>query len=390
MLQAGKERGLRELDRFARRDETGAGGAGEEGRAGAVSLVVLPMARAGVLGSAVVEAATGRKCRGGHQQEQQDDEKAFHAAKVMVPARALKSKTTALLQPHRKNVPSSCNLSVPLSHYWCKRTTYAVCCHRLARPGRGLRAAHSEKLAHLRRHLARRHICPRTFCCCRSRLPAVPLEAKPAGRAPQQPPAAGCGGDRRHIHVPPRPAREIQSHLAGRHPWPAGCGRFRGPDLFTTLIPMRIFGHPIHPLLVHFPTALFPVDFVLLLFYRHSGTASYYTASWYCLCAGVAGGAAALLTGLIDGVGVFRRQKEALPALLYHASLNAFVLLSYGVLAAKAAPHFPEPFRADNTGILIRVILLAALIFGNYFGGRLVYTYRVGIQNKSHDHPTIH
>ncbi|TCZ67199.1 hypothetical protein [Flaviaesturariibacter aridisoli] len=105
------------------------------------------------------------------------------------------------------------------------------------------------------------------------------------------------------------------------------------------------------------------------------------TASSHFRCAAVAGGAAALLTELIGSVGVFRRQKEALPALLYHAA-RAFVLLSYGLLAAKGARHFPEPFRAAKTGVMMRVILPAALIFGNYIGGPLVYTYRVGIQKK--------
>src|SRR4051812_15458459 len=113
---------------------------------------------------------------------------------------------------------------------------------------------------------------------------------------------------------------------------------------------MRVFQHPVHPLLIHFPSALLPMEFVLLLLYRHYGTASFYEASFYCLCGGVAGGAAALLTGLIDSISLARTNRASLPTLLYHAALNGTVLLAYGVLLGKVAPPFPQPLLADTRG----------------------------------------
>ena len=63
---------------------------------------------------------------------------------------------------------------------------------------------------------------------------------------------------------------------------------------------MKIFGHPLHMMLIHFPTALLPMDFLLSFFAYYNKDSSFLTAAFYCLAGGVLAGGLAIITGLID------------------------------------------------------------------------------------------
>lgn len=140
---------------------------------------------------------------------------------------------------------------------------------------------------------------------------------------------------------------------------------------------MRILGRPVHTWLVLFPTALLPMEFVLLLLYRHSGMVSYHHAACYCLYGGVLGGCAALLTGVPDSLAVARHHKAALVTLLYHASLNALVLLAYAVLLGSEMTHVATG-TVFGKALVLRGALLLLLLAGNYLGRRLVCHHHVG------------
>ncbi|RYY90172.1 MAG: DUF2231 domain-containing protein [Chitinophagaceae bacterium] len=146
---------------------------------------------------------------------------------------------------------------------------------------------------------------------------------------------------------------------------------------------MRILGHPVHPLLVHFPTALLPMEFALQALYRNTQDFSNYNASYYCLWGALIGGAGAVLTGLVDSFAVAREKRKALPTILYHAALNAIVLLAYALLLSKEASLFPNAY--NGGGLWLRGILLALLFFGNYLGGKLIYHFGAGIKIQDHD-----
>ncbi|RYY94888.1 MAG: DUF2231 domain-containing protein [Chitinophagaceae bacterium] len=146
---------------------------------------------------------------------------------------------------------------------------------------------------------------------------------------------------------------------------------------------MKVFGHPVHPLLIHFPTALLPMDAVLTHLYCATGNESYYMAGAYCLWAGTALGLLAMVAGLIDALGIDRTDKPALLAALYHGFLNGLILLVYAVIAWRSAEAFPTPVLAGQQGAIVKSILVLALFVGNYLGGKLIYTHGIGI-NKKH------
>ena len=146
---------------------------------------------------------------------------------------------------------------------------------------------------------------------------------------------------------------------------------------------MKLFGHPVHPLLIHFPTALLPMDLGLSVLYYTTADASFYQAGAYCLWAGAALGILAAVTGLIDFIAIPRADKTAVALALYHGFLNGLLILIFAVIAYKSWQSFPSPFLVGIKGLIIKSILVITLFVGNYLGGRLIYTHHIGINFKT-------
>ena len=145
---------------------------------------------------------------------------------------------------------------------------------------------------------------------------------------------------------------------------------------------MKLLGHPIHPLLIHFPTALLPMDLGLSVLYLSTGNESFYQAGTYCLWAGAVLGLLAMATGIVDLTSLPRSNKKAFTLGLYHGFVNGGLLLVFAVIAYKAWQVFPSPFLAGKTGVVLKAVLVFSLFVGNYLGGRLIYTYHIGINFK--------
>jgi uncharacterized membrane protein len=142
---------------------------------------------------------------------------------------------------------------------------------------------------------------------------------------------------------------------------------------------MRIFGHPIHPLLIHFPTALLPMDFVLSSLYLITGNVSFYNAGAYCLWAGTTAGLLAMFTGLIDLAGIPRSNKAALALAIYHGAVNGLIILIFAIIAYKSWQVFPLISMASFAGVTVKGFLVFALFIGNFLGGKLIYTHHIGL-----------
>jgi uncharacterized membrane protein len=142
---------------------------------------------------------------------------------------------------------------------------------------------------------------------------------------------------------------------------------------------MKFAGHPIHVMVIHFPAALLPMELGLsALAYYHSNT-SFSQAAFYCLLAGVAIGLLAMLTGLIDLVRIPKEEKEALGTGLVHGFINGVIILTYAIFAYRAWKSGTAA-AIPSTGMLVfKCILVICLFTGNYFGGKLIYKHRMGL-----------
>ncbi len=144
---------------------------------------------------------------------------------------------------------------------------------------------------------------------------------------------------------------------------------------------MKILGHPIHLMLIHFPTALFPMDLVCSIINYYTGNTSFIDASFYAICGGVIFGWFAVAFGLFDLTGVISKSPNAIKSALIHGGLNIIVVIAYTVLAWLQYKRYPL-LEADSLMTLsVKVLVNIFMLAGNYFGGRLILKYKVAVQD---------
>jgi uncharacterized membrane protein len=144
---------------------------------------------------------------------------------------------------------------------------------------------------------------------------------------------------------------------------------------------MKILRHPLHVMLIHFPTALLPMELVLSFLFYRTGNTSYGSAAFYCLAAGVGTGMLALITGFIDLV-MIRNNKTALNVAFIHGGINATALLAYSVFAYKGWTLYPSLQTPNTLSLAVKLALVLFLLVGNYLGGRLIFKHHVAIETQ--------
>jgi uncharacterized membrane protein len=138
-------------------------------------------------------------------------------------------------------------------------------------------------------------------------------------------------------------------------------------------------GHPLHPQLIAAPAALLPFTLVLDLLFRRTGKRSYREAAYYSLVGGVAGGAAAGVSGAMDYLTIPSESHEKQVANV-HAGLNVALLTASVVnlvLRSRGddARH-PLPFA-------LSALAAAGVLVSSWYGGHLVYEHGLRVKGKS-------
>lgn len=140
---------------------------------------------------------------------------------------------------------------------------------------------------------------------------------------------------------------------------------------------MRLFGHPVHPMLVHLPIALWvsatACDGLSLV-----GVSQAWPLAWLCMAAGLTAALPAMAAGLADFAGL---DENAVPTALRHMMLMGLAWSAYLaalLLRSDGLAVMPTPVPPAMAVGLAGFILL---IVGAAQGGRLVYTLGVGVRS---------
>ena len=136
-------------------------------------------------------------------------------------------------------------------------------------------------------------------------------------------------------------------------------------------------GHPIHPMLVPFPIALWifslASDFIYLFGF---GGPVWKDIALYTIVAGVGGGLAAAVPGYLD----YRAITEPLTAKIAerHMIINVSLVLLFSInvlLRLSTGPHAIAP-------VVLSVVGVGGLVISGWLGGELVYVKGVGVQDQ--------
>jgi uncharacterized membrane protein len=137
-----------------------------------------------------------------------------------------------------------------------------------------------------------------------------------------------------------------------------------------------MFGHPLHPAIVHFPIAL--------LF-----SATYADAAWMAglshdahiaavlMAGGLAMGLAAMGAGLLD----FTRLDDAVvPHALQHMAAVGTAWLGYAVALYLRRDVLSGGTDLGSATLALSLVSALVLAFGGWLGGRLVFTFGAGVR----------
>jgi uncharacterized membrane protein len=146
--------------------------------------------------------------------------------------------------------------------------------------------------------------------------------------------------------------------------------------------PASIAGHPIHPMLIPFPIALWVFSLVADIVYLWRGNIGWeWMASWT-LLAGCIGAIAAAVFGLIDYFSI--KDKEVTKVANWHARFNVLALLLF---AASWYLRRGVAFESDNSKLTIPIILsvvgVIAVTISGWLGGELVFKYGVAVNPQN-------
>ena len=144
-------------------------------------------------------------------------------------------------------------------------------------------------------------------------------------------------------------------------------------------------GHPLHPILVHVPMAMWPgaLIFDLLSKWQIGGNAMVRLS----FCAIVFGLLASLLAvpaGVVDWSGI-KKEKPAWKIGLYHMILNLLVGLLFAINLGLRVQTFREASTVAGAPLLLSILGTALLIGSAYLGGMMTYTYGISVARMSKD-----
>ncbi|MEP7323237.1 MAG: DUF2231 domain-containing protein [Saprospiraceae bacterium] len=144
---------------------------------------------------------------------------------------------------------------------------------------------------------------------------------------------------------------------------------------------MKIFGHPVHIMLIHFPSALFPVHVLFAILGKYTFSVELIKAGFYVNTIGCLLGWLAFIFGVFDLFWVFKNRTSLVQKVLIHGGVNSIVLIGFTIFTLIQIKRLPD-FTEDSIWIiLIKSTLILLLLVGNYLGGNLVLKHKIGVES---------
>jgi uncharacterized membrane protein len=149
--------------------------------------------------------------------------------------------------------------------------------------------------------------------------------------------------------------------------------------------PASIGGHPVHPMIIPFPIALWVFSLVADVIYLWRGNPVWrdYVA-FYALLGGIIGAAVAAVPGLIDWLSL--KDPKIVKIANWHARLNVIALLifaaSFYLRTTSGAGLVSESYTIPLALSVLGVILIT---ISGWLGGEMVFKHGVAVEAQSAD-----
>ncbi len=142
----------------------------------------------------------------------------------------------------------------------------------------------------------------------------------------------------------------------------------------------KAFGHPIHPMLIVFPSGIFPTSLGFDVAYLITGNGRWADVSYSIMAVGITGGLIAAIFGLIDFPAI-PAGTRAWRVGLYHGVGNLAVV---ALFIMSWISRQQNPLAPDGLAISLSLAgVLLALVTG-WLGGELVNRLGAGVDDDAH------
>src|SRR5262245_15976342 len=143
--------------------------------------------------------------------------------------------------------------------------------------------------------------------------------------------------------------------------------------------PASIRNHPIHPMLIAFPIALWIFSLVCdVIYHAGSNNILWKDIAFYSMAGGIIGALLAAIPGFVDYLSLTDShvKKVATTHMVLNLVVTALYIFNLGI-RYNASPT------SDMFGVALSVTAIVILAVSGWLGGRLVYEHRVGVSTPA-------
>jgi uncharacterized membrane protein len=140
--------------------------------------------------------------------------------------------------------------------------------------------------------------------------------------------------------------------------------------------------HPLHPALVHMPTALWPAAWIFDLISQFQADNVYVQLAFYAGLLSLLVALIAIPTGFADWMDI-RREKPAWRLGLYHMSLNLIVTVLWAINIGLRMASFQTATVIPLAWFGLSTLATLLLFISGYLGGRMIYAYGISVARIS-------
>lgn len=141
---------------------------------------------------------------------------------------------------------------------------------------------------------------------------------------------------------------------------------------------VAIKSHPVHPMLVAFPIALWVMAFIFDMLGVVRDSIGLWSAGFDCVIAGCITAVLAALPGAIDWLTIVPPRSSAKSRGLLHGSLNVLALILFSYAAARQGPSS----KPDEIVLFVMAVGVVVLGISGWLGGTLVYRNQIGVDHR--------
>ena len=142
----------------------------------------------------------------------------------------------------------------------------------------------------------------------------------------------------------------------------------------------KLFGHPVHPMLIVFPLGLLATSLILDLYAASSGHRMAFEVSYWMIGCGIIGGLLAAPFGLVDWLAI-PKGTRARAIGLWHGAGNLLVVLLF---VASWFLRRPAPDSPGALPLVLSIVGVGIALITGWMGGEMVDRLGVGVDDGAH------